>query len=282
MKTTLIIPARYASQRFPGKPLAKIAGKTMLARVCEIARSAIASMPTTTTTPQTQILVATDDQRIVSHAQDLGVAAIMTPKECPTGSDRVLAAIDQLPEADQPDYVINLQGDVPLTPPHFVRTLLQVLQADAGIEIITPVVQLSWGALDALRDSKKITPFSGTTAMVQDGHALWFSKNIIPAMRNEGALRQASALSPVYRHIGIYGYRLDVLRAFVGYPVSHYEQLEGLEQLRALTHGHKIRAVPVDYGEYPAFTGIDSPEDAVRAEKLLQENPSFQEMVIPQ
>lgn len=237
----------------------------MLSRVCDVARAAVASIP------ETRIIVATDDERIAEHAASLNIEAIITPADCPTGSDRVLAAVNQLPQEQQPTFVINLQGDAPLTPPHFITTLLETLQADKDIEIVTPVVRLSWKALDELRHHKKTTPFTGTTAIIdRHHHARWFSKNILPAIRDESALRTQGDPSPVYRHIGIYGYRLDVLRAFVQYPESPYERLEQLEQLRALENGHQIRTVLVEYGDYPAFTGIDSPEDAKRAERLLQ------------
>ena len=135
---------------------------------------------------------------------------------------------------------------------------------------MTPVVRLSWAELDELRISKQSTPFSGTTAILdKNNHALWFSKNIIPAIRSED---RGSPLSPIYRHIGLYGYARTSLERYVTLPQSVYEELEGLEQLRALENGMTIQAVVVDYKGRPAMTGIDSPEDLIRAEKLLQKS----------
>jgi 3-deoxy-manno-octulosonate cytidylyltransferase (CMP-KDO synthetase) len=122
--------------------------------------------------------------------------------------------------------------------------------------------------LDTLRESKKTTPFSGTTAILDSNNrALWFSKNVIPAIRKED---RTQPHSPVYRHIGLYGYARAALQKYVTLPPSHYEQLEGLEQLRAIENGMTIQAVVVDYKGRPAMTGIDSPEDLQRAEALLK------------
>lgn len=262
MQSVIVIPARYGSTRFPGKPLALIAGKTMLQRVAEAAGKAAEGLGT-------QVIVTTDDERIADHARAIGQQVIMTPSECPSGTDRALAAIQQLPSL--PDVVLNLQGDAPLTPPHIVRAVLEALQ-DPAVEVATPVTQLTWDALDRLRRNKLNTPFSGTTAVVgPDGQALWFSKNILPALRKEDALRVKGAMSPVFRHIGLYGYKRQALEAFSRWPESCYEQLEGLEQLRFLENGVKIRAVVVEYGHYPAMSGVDTPEDVVRAEALIKE-----------
>ncbi|MDD3021305.1 MAG: 3-deoxy-manno-octulosonate cytidylyltransferase [Alphaproteobacteria bacterium] len=257
MKTAIIIPARYGSTRFPGKPLAILKGKTILEHVYDAAKAASDS--------NTTIHVATDDDRIATHCTDKNIPFLMTPGSCATGTDRAMAAISQM--TDKPDFVINLQGDAPLTPPDFVRALIDEAQQSNTADIITPVTQLSWEELDQLRDHKKTTPFSGTTATIdQSGRALWFSKNIIPAIRKEN---RTLPLSPVYRHIGLYGYKRESLEKYITLPASRYEDLEGLEQLRALENGMTIQTVLVDYKGRPAMTGIDSPEDLSRAEKLL-------------
>ncbi len=261
-KSIIVIPARYQSSRFPGKPLAMIAGKTLLQRVYEIACAAVVSMP------DVKIYVATDDARIQDHAAKLGAEVSMTPVECKTGSDRALATCLQL--ATTPDIVVNLQGDAPLTPPHFITAILTALQNDASCDVATPVAQLSWQALDDLRKSKSQQPFSGTTAIVDSkDNALWFSKQILPALRNEATLRNQQSLSPVFRHIGLYGYRFAALQKFVTLPEGNYEVLEGLEQLRFLEHGMKIKAVKVDYGMLPSMSGVDTLEDAQKADELL-------------
>ncbi|OIN87404.1 MAG: 3-deoxy-manno-octulosonate cytidylyltransferase [Alphaproteobacteria bacterium CG1_02_46_17] len=257
MKTAIIIPARYGSTRFPGKPLAILKGKTILEHVYDVANAASDS--------KTTIHVATDDDRIATHCTDKDIPFLMTPESCATGTDRAMAAISQM--KDKPDFIINLQGDAPLTPPDFVRALIDEAQQNNTADIITPVTQLTWAELDQLRDHKKTTPFSGTTATIDhSGRALWFSKNIIPAIRKEN---RTLPLSPVYRHIGLYGYKRESLEKYITLPASRYEDLEGLEQLRALENGMTIQTVLVDYKGRLAMTGIDSPEDLSRAEKLL-------------
>lgn len=266
MKTAIIIPARYASTRLPGKPLAMIAGKTMLQRVVEIAQSAAQDNPDIT------VHVATEDQRIADHAAALGVPYLMTSEDCLTGTDRAQDAAQQLPY--QPDFILSLQGDAPLTPPDFLIAMIDAYKA-APCDMITPVTQLTWAQLDKLRDSKKTTPFSGTTAVFDEatGEAFWFSKQVLPAMRKEDKLRaQNPEMSPVYRHIGLYGYSRDMLAKFVELPEGRFEAMEGLEQLRVIEHGYTIRCVPVDYKGRANMSGVDSPEDVARAEALIAQH----------
>ncbi len=258
MKIAICIPARYASTRFPGKPLAIIAGQSMLSRVVDVAKEAAGDDNIT-------IFVATEDQRIADHAAEIGVTCLMTSDQCPTGSDRALDAIAQLD--DKPDFVINLQGDAPFTRPEILSSLIEAAKADASIEVVTPVHRLSWEDLDRLRENKKTTPFSGTTAIIgTSGNAMWFSKNIIPAIRKE---ERSEAKSPINQHLGIYGFRVDVLENFCSLPQGHYEQLEGLEQLRLLENNISIRCVAVEIPKGTIQSGIDSPEDLERAEALL-------------
>lgn len=262
MRTALLIPARYGSTRLPGKPLAMIAGQTLLQRVVKIAQNAAAG------DPSISCIVATDDERIASHARELGASCVMTPENCPTGTDRVAQAVRQLKDA--PDFILNVQGDAPFTPPDFLRALIDSFRAKP-CDLITPVVQMTWEQLDKLREDKKTTPFSGTTATFDEktGRAFWFSKNILPALRKEKDLRAQGSLSPVWRHIGLYGYARAMLEKFVSLPEGKFEALEGLEQLRVLENGYEIRCVPVDYKGRANMSGIDSPEDIARAEALI-------------
>ncbi len=258
MQTAIIIPARYGSTRFPGKPLYKLAGKTLLQHVCDAAKKVA----------RAQTIVATDDQRIFKHAQELGVTPVMTPESCASGTDRVLAALQQL--TTQPEYVINLQGDSPLTQPAILQSMLQELQNNT---IVTPVIKLAWDALDYLRENKKQNPFSGTFTIINNNdEAIWFSKQVIPAIRNEKKMRSLSTLSPMYQHLGIYGYNITALQTFTKLLPSHYEQLEGLEQLRLIENGHKIKVVKVDPSTIRAWRGVDTPDDLAFVEKLLLEN----------
>jgi len=260
----IAIPARYNSTRFPGKPLARIAGKTMLQRVLEIAHKAAEPYG-----DAIDVFVATDDKRIADYVEsDLGAHCINTPPSCKTGSDRVLSALRQLSE--WPDFVINLQGDAPFTPPTVVQDIIESFNLNPKAEVVTPVHRLSWSGLDALRKAKNKTPFSGTTAVVNEkGQALWFSKNILPAMRNEKELREESPYSPVFQHIGLYGFRSDILERFCSLPEGINEKLEGLEQLRMLENGIRINAVEIQPEHGTIQSGIDSPEDIKRAEKYF-------------
>ena len=264
MKTAIIIPARYGSTRFPGKPLTLIGGQSMLSRVVNVARTAIEKLGSDVT-----LAVATEDQRIADHAEEIGVQCILTSDNCATGSDRVLEAIDTL--GGDIDFVLGLQGDAPFTPPEAPVKMIKAFQDNPHLEVITPIINLRWSELDKLRAQKKITPFSGTTCVTDaNGKALWFSKNIIPAIRQEEKLYTMSKFSPVHQHIGLYGYRVDVLRKFVSLPQGHYEQLEGLEQLRLLENGISIQTIKLEVAAGLAQAGIDSPEDVTRAEEMLE------------
>ena len=264
MRTAIIIPARYGSTRFPGKPLAKIGGKSMLERVVNVARKAAEKDP-----DNISIVVATDDERIAEHCAIIGIHFIMTPESCVTGSDRVLSAMRQMIE--WPDFVINLQGDAPFTPPQILISMIEAFTSNRRLEVVTPVHRLSWAELDRLREAKLTSPFSGTTVTLnKQNQALWFSKLILPAIRDEQKLRESSPTSPVYQHIGVYGYRVDMLEKFVELDLGFYEQMEGLEQLRLLENGVRIQAVIVDVKDGLIHSGIDTPEDLKRAEARLK------------
>ena len=258
MKTAIIIPARYGSTRFPGKPLALIQGRTMLSMVVDVARLAAKDFK------GVSIFVTTEDERIAAHAKEIGVECIITSPDCPTGSDRALEAVQK--SGKKFDVVINLQGDAPFTPPGVISKMIAALQSDPQIEVVTPVRQLKWTELKKLAESKKTTPFSGTTVIVaENGRAIWFSKNIIPGIRAADKMKQASEQSPVFQHIGLYGFRVSALENFCALPQSRYEKLEGLEQLRLLENGINVYTVTVDE---PVHSGIDSPEDLARAQSL--------------
>jgi len=259
MQTLIVVPARYGSTRFLGKPLAAINGISMLRRTARIAELASAEIE------NCRYVVATDDTRIEEHCQAHGLEYVMTPTTLKTGSDRALAAAEALNQSY--DRIINLQGDAPFTPvPHIVKLAKAM---ETGADVATPYIQLSWQALETLRAHKVETPFSGTTVIVgRDGKAIWFSKNIIPAIRKEDALKQDSALSPICRHIGLYAYTYDALKRFTTYPESHYEKLEGLEQLRLFENGMTIECVQVEPPKI-ATSGIDSPSDITMAEALI-------------
>jgi 3-deoxy-manno-octulosonate cytidylyltransferase (CMP-KDO synthetase) len=258
MKSVIVIPARYASTRLPGKPLQLINGVSMLARTVDAARRAGQATGAS-------VLVATDDDRITAHCRDIGVASVMTDPDLPSGTDRCRAAAELA--APDADFIVNLQGDAPFTPASHVVAL--IANAARG-DVVTPVIPLTWEALDRLRENKKTTPFSGTTCIRgPDGRALWFSKIILPAMRKEEKLRSSGPLSPVLQHVGLYGYSRAALTRIAAMKPSRYEELEGLEQLRFLENGLSVFAVEVEPSALPS-AGIDAPEDVVKAEAALQ------------
>ena len=264
MSLLILIPARYGSTRFPGKPLALINGKSMLSRVIDVALAAMRGYD------DIDLIVASDNEEIMQHAAEHGASAILTPENCKTGTDRAISAVRQLPE--YPDQVISLQGDVPLIPVDVVRKMIDTMKKNPHLDVVTPVQNLSWKDLDRLREAKKETPFSGTTVIMDDEErAVWFSKNIIPAIRKEEEVRDEMPTSPVWRHIGLYGYRVDILERFTVLGESLYEKLEGLEQLRLLENNISIQCIPVEIPQGALLSGIDTPQDLARAEAILQQ-----------
>ncbi|MEM6626494.1 MAG: 3-deoxy-manno-octulosonate cytidylyltransferase, partial [Pseudomonadota bacterium] len=203
----------------------------------------------------------------VDHCDRAGLNTIMTSTSIASGSDRALAAADA--QGETPEIIVNLQGDAPFTPIAYIVDVVKALLDDQTVQVATPCLRLDWPALDQLRQAKQTTPFSGTTCLIgPNDRALWFSKSILPAIRGEDKLRAADHLSPIYRHVGIYGYRLEALKRFAALPPSYYEQLEGLEQLRLLENGISIKCVEVEDAAI-ATSGVDAPDDLERLEKLI-------------
>lgn len=274
MQTTIVIPSRYNSKRFPGKPLAELAGKTLLERAWEIAAFVCKKVP------DCSAIVATEtpsdlcpSNKIVNFCDAHGIPVMTTSDACRSGSDRAWEVASRLTPA--PEIVVNLQGDFPTCPPDFVIKLIDALKGSTSYDVASVYTQLSWDALDTLRQAKKDSPFSGSTVVTnQDDEALWFSKNIIPAFRDEKELRTTSQTSPVKRHVGLYAYRYDALRFFASSEKSYYEKLEKLEQLRFLENGYRIKMIE---GVFPpgfdkAISGIDTPEDLARVKQIFREN----------
>lgn len=246
----IVIPARYGSKRFPGKPLHLIAGRTLLERTFRIARSVTAD-----------VLIATDDPRIEEHAKAFGARVVMTDVECENGSARVLQGLERA--GVSPEFVVNLQGDACLTPPWVISAILDEYALCRGVaapSIFTPACELLPGDLEKLEAAKSAGEVSGTTVVFgRDKNALYFSKRVIPFRRSP---------VPVFRHIGLYGYTRQALGALMELAAGPLEQAEGLEQLRALENGIPIRVVLVDYRGRSHWS-VDSPADAVRAEAII-------------
>ncbi len=234
----------------------------MLARVVDIARKVCVE------NSDVSFVVATDNEEIEAHANSINAPVVMTDPDLASGSDRALAAANIF--APDADFIVNLQGDAPFTPSAHVQAIIKAGET-SDCDVVTPVLNMSWDALDVMRVQKKSQPFSGTSCVRRaDGEAMWFSKSEMPANRKEADLRKASDMSPVWRHIGLYGYKRDALESFTQLPEGHYERLEGLEQLRFLENGMRIMTVPVETTD-AAMWGVDTPEDAAFAEQLIAE-----------
>ncbi|MCY1670981.1 3-deoxy-manno-octulosonate cytidylyltransferase [Novosphingobium sp. SL115] len=255
----IVVPARFGSTRLPGKPLLPIAGRTLLERVVAVARAAAADAG------HCDVVVATDDARIADHAHAIGACVAMTSADLDSGTMRAHAAA--LLRSKKPARIINLQGDAPFIPSAIVANLLRTLRT-GGADVATPVFQLDWDRLDRLRQHKLSAPFSGTTCTRDaTGRALWFSKTIIPAIRNEAKLRE-TAPCPVWQHLGLYGYTLPALEWFAAAAPGTYERIEGLEQLRFIENGWTIATVSVDVPAH-VLSGIDTPQDLAMAEQAI-------------
>lgn len=265
----IVIPARYASSRLPGKPLIKIAGKEMILRVAEIAKHICND------NINCSYVIATDNYKIIEFCQSHNLNAVMTSEKCTNGTERCMDAISKLQIT--PKLIVNLQGDNPLCPPWVIQSLINDWHSyDASV--YTPYVHLSWEEYELLKESKRITPYSGTTVLVdKKGYALAFSKNIIPTIRNiENAVNNLPK-SPIRKHIGLYAYTYDTLANYLTLDTPEYElpYIEGLEQMRFLYNGLKIKMVEVDYRNRETASGVDSPEDIEKAEDIIHRYGEF-------
>jgi len=237
-----VIPVRYGAQRFPGKALAPILNKPMIHWVVEgVSQSQLIK----------KIIVATDDQRIADSCSDLLVEVVMTAPELASGSDRVYQACKDQPE----DLIINIQGDEPLISGALVDQMAEAMLASDNWDMFTLGREMSEEAL--------ASPNTAKIVLDQDSNALYFSRYPIPYSRE----KNKQDLSGCLKHIGIYGYKKEFLKKFCETPVQTMEKMEGLEQLRALYLGGKIKVLKVDYESW----GVDTPDDVKVVEKLLKE-----------
>jgi 3-deoxy-manno-octulosonate cytidylyltransferase (CMP-KDO synthetase) len=236
----VIIPARYASTRFPGKPLADLAGKPMVVRVCERAAKSGAAA----------VHVATDDERIARAVRAAGFAAVMTRADHASGTDRIAEAVGKLKLA-QREIVVNVQGDEPLIAPRLIRDVGTLLGTRRDAAVAT--------ACHAIHDAAALAnPNVVKVVLDAAGYALYFSRSQIPYPREPGA--------PCYRHAGIYGYRVSFLKKYARLKPSPLERSEALEQLRVLWHGYRI-AVTVSKADIPP--GVDTPRDLEAVRRMF-------------
>ena len=241
MKTLCVIPARYASTRLPGKPLKDIAGKPMICRVYKRALKAQS---------MSEVLVATDDERILAVVKEHGGKAMLTAKNRPTGTDRLAEVAAAYPEVD---VIVNVQGDEPLIEPKLIDELAAVFTEDENLQMATVMTPM-------VSEEEKNNPNNVKVITDRNGYALYFSRSLIPYPRNDEGV-------PVYKHIGIYAYRRDFLLKYAKMAPTPLESTESLEQLRALENGYKIKVVKTDY----RFVGVDTAEDLALVNKIYRE-----------
>ncbi|MEO0141403.1 MAG: 3-deoxy-manno-octulosonate cytidylyltransferase [candidate division WOR-3 bacterium] len=238
MRTLAVIPARFGSRRFPGKPLVKILDKPMIQWVWEAVSKS---------TSITSAVIATDDERIARTAVEFGARVVMTSPDHPSGSDRVA----EVARRARVGFIVNIQGDEPLLEPSVIDAVVEALHRDSEADITTPVTQIE--------EEEARNPDVVKVVVDRKGRALYFSRALIPYP----ARHQTTFL----RHIGIYAFRKYALLSFVQHGPSTLERIEGLEQLRALEMGLKIKAVQVKFRS----CSVDRPEDVPVVERLLTE-----------
>jgi len=240
-----IIPARYASSRFPGKPLVEIEGKSMIRRVYEQASQAKTI---------DKLVVATDDERIATHVKAFGGEVVMTKAEHPSGTDRCYEAFKNV--AGDFNYIINIQGDEPFLDPQQIDELGAVCKGQT--ELATQMIKVDNSAFLFDQGEVKIV-------LNHENEALYFSRMVIPFIKGKPEAEWHLHHS-YYRHVGMYAYRRDVLQAITKLPVSALEKAESLEQLRWLEAGYKIKCVETTFDSHC----VDTPEDIERVLKLMK------------
>jgi len=259
MNVAILIPARFGSSRFPGKPLVELRGASGVAKPL-IQRSYEAALRVS---GAQSVHVVTEDRRIAERAAALGARVIMTSPECRNGTERCAEALSKL---GRRDLVVNWQGDSLLTPPSFVEALIERMRSNGSVQVATPAVRPRSSEVRALQAEEAAGRVGGTT-VVSDygGRALYFSKRLIPHLP-EGALDGEWA--PVRLHVGVYAYRPAALEAYAAAPPSELEALEGLEQLRFLAAGIPIAVVDVETPPF-ALRELNNPGDVEPIEAAL-------------
>ncbi len=261
MSVLIVIPARYASSRYPGKPLAELTGATGEKRTL-IERSWLAAMQVSGVD---RVVVATDDDRIKTVAEGFGAEVVMTSVDCANGTERCAEAHAAL--GGGYEIVVNLQGDAPLTPHWFVEDLIAGLRGDTSKGLATPVLRCDGATLNSLLGDRKAGRVGGTTAVfAADKSALYFSKEVIPFA---AATYEDAAETPVFHHVGVYAYRPDALAGYPSWSVGPLETLEGLEQLRFLENGQKILCVEVE-ANGREFWELNNPQDVPKIETMMR------------
>jgi len=262
MSVLIVIPARYASSRYPGKPLVELRGasgeaKSLIRRSWDAACD-VAGVD--------KVVVATDDVRIAQAAEAFGADVVMTSTTCQNGTERCAETLTSLGE--NYEIVVNLQGDAPLTPAWFIEDLVQGLRDNPRADVATPVLRTEGRALNGLLQDRREGRVGGTTAVFgADHNALYFSKEVIPFT---GKTYADDDETPVFHHVGVYAYRPSALAAYPGWASGPLEQLEALEQLRFLERGIPMLCVEVA-AKGRQFWELNNPEDVPKIEAMLRE-----------
>lgn len=258
MRTLIAIPARYASTRYPGKPLVALRGpdgeKTLIRRSWEAA-IAVHGID--------RVVVATDDDRIADHARAFGAEVVMTSDQARNGTERCAEVAAKLPGYD---VIVNLQGDAPLTPAWFVEDLVAGLANAPQADIATPVLRCTGRMVQGFLDDRRAGRVGGTTAVFgAGGRGLYFSKEVIPYT---GCAYGPDEPTPVFHHVGVYAYRPAALASYPAWPLGPLEALEGLEQLRFLENGRHVLCVEVQ-ARGREFWELNNPTDVPVIEAML-------------
>lgn len=262
MSVLVVIPARFASSRYPGKPLVPLRGAGGVARTL-VERSWLAARAVAGVD---RVVVATDDTRIRAACVGFGAEVVMTSSDCVNGTERCAEAHATLGGGH--DIVVNLQGDAPLTPHWFVEDLIAGLRGAPDAGVATPVLRCDGAALAGFLADRRAGRVGGTTAVfATDKSAMYFTKEVIPFTTKKYA---NNAPTPVFHHVGVYAYRPDALAAYPGWPIGPLEQLEGLEQLRFMENGRRVLCVEVEARDRQ-FWELNNPEDVPRLEAMMAE-----------
>ena len=260
MKAVIIIPARYGSTRYPGKPLVPLRtreGKKSLIQLSWEAANKVSGI--------SEIYVATDDKRIEEHAIAFGAKVIRTSSKCRNGTERCAEAVSNA--RLEAEIIVNFQGDAPLTPSWFVEEIIASLKVDKNTDMATPVLRLDRKSYKLFFEDRKSDRVGGTTVVFdKDMYALYFSKELIPFF--EISKIEQDKPIPCYHHVGVYAYRKNILREYLSWPESNLEKLEGLEQLRFLSENKKVKCVEVS-SRGNVFWELNNPEDVQRIEKVI-------------
>lgn len=264
----IILPARYASVRYPAKPLALLKGangtaRSLLERSVNAARRAVEDP--SGIAAGARIYVATDDERIAQEAARIDAAVIMTDPDCRNGTERVAQAVERAGVTCE--IVVNFQGDALLTPPSFVTALIAAMRSDPARLVATPVLRCDAEALENFLSDRRAGRVGATTVVCnRAGQAMYFSKEVIPFTNGRAVV---NGVVPVFHHVGVYAYRPAALKAYMGWPIGTLEALEGLEQLRFLENGHPVAAIEV-FAPGAAFWELNNPSDVALIEGYLK------------